>query len=83
MKPHLNRDFQELTPIERNILLIGAYELIDRIDIPFKVVISEAVSLCKKFGTTDGHKFVNGVLDRLAAAARNVEFNAQGPRDRI
>jgi|TARA_B110000305_G_scaffold119564_1_gene134247 N utilization substance protein B len=83
LKPHLNRDFQELTPIERNILLIGAYELIDRIDIPFKVVISEAISLCKKFGTTDGHKFVNGVLDRLAAAARNVEFNAQGPRDRI
>ena len=83
LKPHLSREFSELTPIERNILLLGAYELSARIDIPFKVVISEAVALSKKFGATDGHKFVNGVLDQLAANARAIEVQALGSRERI
>ena len=59
-----------MTPIERNILLLGAYEL-SRVDIPFKVVISEPVALIKEFGATDGHKFVNGVLDQLAGDAHH------------
>jgi N utilization substance protein B len=83
LKPYLSREFSELTPIERNILLLGAYELSSRIDIPFKVVISEAVALSKKFGATDGHKFVNGVLDQLAANARAIEVQALGSRERV
>jgi N utilization substance protein B len=83
LKPCLSRELSELTPIERNILLLGAYELSARIDIPFKVVISEAVALSKKFGATDGHKFVNGVLDQLAANARAIEVQALGARERI
>ena len=83
LKPYLSRELSELTPIERNILLLGAYELSVRIDIPFKVVISEAVSLSKKFGATDGHKFVNGVLDQLAASARAIEVQALGTRERV
>ena len=83
LKPYLSRELSELTPIERNILLLGAYELSARIDIPFKVVISEAVALSKKFGATDGHKFVNGVLDQLAASARAIEVQALGARERV
>lgn len=83
LKPYLSRELSELTPIERNILLLGAYELSARIDIPFKVVISEAVALSKKFGATDGHKFVNGVLDQLAASARAIEVQALGTRERV
>ena len=83
LKPYLSRELSELTPIERNILLLGAYELSARIDIPFKVVISEAVALSKKFGATDGHKFVNGVLDQLAANARAIEVQALGARKRV
>ena len=83
LAPYLSRELSELTPIERNILLLGAYELSARIDIPFKVVISEAVSLSKKFGATDGHKFVNGVLDQLAASARAIEVQALGTRERV
>ena len=83
LKPYLSRELSELTPIERNILLLGAYELSARIDIPFKVVISEAVALSKKFGATDGHKFVNGVLDQLAANARAIEVQALGARERV
>ena len=83
LKPYLSRELSELTPIERNILLLGAYELSARIDIPFKVVISEAVALSKKFGATDGHKFVNGVLDQLAANARAIEVQVLGTRERV
>ena len=83
LKPYLSRELSELTPIERNILLLGAYELSARIDIPFKVIISEAVALSKKFGATDGHKFVNGVLDQLAANARTIEVQALGARERV
>ncbi len=83
LKPYLSRELSELTPIERNILLLGAYELSARIDIPFKVVISEAVALSKKFGATDGHKFVNGVLDQLATNARAIEVQALGARERV
>ena len=62
-----------LDPVEHGILLLGLYELQQRPDVPFRVAISEAVELAKKFGATDGYKFVNGVLDRAAAELRAAE----------
>lgn len=70
---HLDRTLDELSPVEFSVLLIGAYELIHHPEIPYRVVINEAVELAKTFGGTDGHKFVNGVLDKLAAQVRAVE----------
>jgi N utilization substance protein B len=63
----------QLDPIERAALLIGVYELQSRIELPYRVVISEAVGLARRFGATDGHKFVNAVLDRAARALRQHE----------
>jgi N utilization substance protein B len=71
--PHLNRSLASLSPIERVILLIGACELADHPETPFKVVLNEAVELGKSFGGTDGHKFVNGVLEKLAMELRAEE----------
>jgi len=76
LSPHLSRDAAALSPIERAILLIGAWELTSRTEIPYRVVINEAVELAKSFGATDGHRFVNGVLDKLAAGARAAEIAA-------
>jgi len=64
--PLLDRQAVHLDPIEHAVLLIGSYELRERPDIPFRVIINEAVSLARRFGATDGHKFINGVLDRAA-----------------
>ncbi len=61
----------------RAILLLASYELAYQFDIPYRVVINEAVELAKSFGGTDGHKYVNGVLDKLAAKVRSVEINAR------
>jgi N utilization substance protein B len=74
--PYLDRSAQDLSPIERAILVIGAWELMHRVDIPYRVVINEAVELAKSYGGTDGHKFVNGVLDKLAAEVRGDEIRA-------
>ena len=74
--PHLDRPIEELDPIERSLLRLGSYELVKRIDIPYKVAINECVALAKKFGATDGHKYINGVLDKLAQDVRAVEVNA-------
>ena len=74
--PHSSRAVRELSPIERAILAIGAWELIQRLDIPYKVVINEAVDLAKEYGGIDGHRFVNGVLDKLAARVREAEIAA-------
>ncbi len=74
--PHLDRKSEQLSPVEHGVLLIGAYELKHCIDIPYKVAINEAVELAKSFGGTDGHKYVNGVLDQLAAALRTAEVEA-------
>lgn len=76
--PALDRALDELDPIERNLLRLGAFELRDRIDVPYKVVISEAVALAKKFGATDSHKYVNGVLDKIARDLRTVELAQHG-----
>jgi len=74
---HVDRKTTELSPIEHAILMIGAYELKHCIDIPYKVAINEAVELAKSFGGTDGHKYVNGVLDRAAVDLRPVEVSAR------
>ena len=71
----LDRPIAELSPIEHAILLISAYELIFDVSIPYRVAINEGVELAKLYGGTDGHKYVNGVLDKLAAEARPSEVN--------
>jgi N utilization substance protein B len=71
----LDRPIAELSPIEHAILLISAYELIFDVNIPYRVAINEGVELAKLYGGTDGHKYVNGVLDKLAAEARQSEVS--------
>ena len=77
---HVDRDVAALSPIERALLVIGAWELVHRLDVPFRVVIDEAVRLAKSYGGTDGYKFVNGVLDKVAARVRADEVRAQHSR---
>jgi len=71
--PHLDRAPAALSPIEHAILLVGAFELEQTIETPYRVVINEGVELAKSFGGTDGHKYVNGVLDKLASRLRQPE----------
>jgi N utilization substance protein B len=71
--PHLDRDYARLSPVERSILLLAGYELAHRPEVPYRAVINEAVELAKSYGGTDGYKFVNGVLDKLAAQLRSAE----------
>ena len=70
LQPFADRKWDEVSPVERAILLIGAWELVHNPEIPYRVTINEAIELGKRFGGTDGHKYVNGVLDKLAAAVR-------------
>jgi N utilization substance protein B len=76
LAPLLDRKLDALDPIERTLLRMGMYELTQRIDVPYKVVINEQVALAKKFGATDSHKYVNGVLDKAARQLRKVEIDA-------
>ena len=76
LEPAVDRRMELLAPVERAVLLIGVWELAHRLDIPYRVVINEAVELAKSFGGTDGHKFVNGVLDKLAPGLRPDEIRA-------
>jgi N utilization substance protein B len=71
--PHLDRELARLSPVERSILYIGAFELLGHPATPFKVVLNEAVELGKKFGGSEGHRFVNGVLEKVAVALRPEE----------
>ena len=71
--PHLDRDYARLSPVERAILLLAGYELKHRPEVPYRAVINEAVELAKSYGGTDGYKFVNGVLDKLASQLRSAE----------
>jgi N utilization substance protein B len=77
LRPHLDRPMEELSPVEYAILLLAAYELTQHLDIPYRVVLNEAVELAKSYGGTDGYKYVNGVLDKLAAVVRKVEIEAK------
>ena len=73
LEPLADRKWEEVSPVERAILLIGAWELVHNPEIPYRVTLNEAIELGKRFGGTDGHKYVNGVLDKLAAAVRPEE----------
>jgi len=74
--PMLDRKLTELSPIEHAVLWIGAYELQHCIDIPWRVVLNECIDLAKEFGGTDGHKYVNAVLNQLAPQLRATEVEA-------
>ncbi|MBF8659118.1 transcription antitermination factor NusB [Pseudomonas putida] len=76
LKPCLDLSLDELDPVELAVLRLSTWEFIKRIDVPYRVVINEGVELAKVFGATDGHKFVNGVLDKLAPMLREVEVKA-------
>lgn len=76
LKPFLDRGIEEVDPIERAALRLAAYELKFRPDVPYRVVINEAIEVTKRFAAEQGHTFVNGVLDRVAAQWRAVEINA-------
>jgi N utilization substance protein B len=78
--PLVDRGINELSPIEHAVLLLGAYELKNNPEIPYRVVINEAVELAKSFGGIDGHKYVNGVLDKLAPRLRADEVSADKKR---
>jgi N utilization substance protein B len=79
---HTDRRTEELSPVEHGVLLIGAYEMKHCLDVPYRVALNEAVELAKTFGGTDGHKYVNGVLDKAALDLRPAEVGASrgGPR---
>ena len=70
LAPHLDRPWKEVSPIESAILLIGAFELAHLPETPYRVILNEAIELGKSFGGTDGHKYVNGILDKLASTTR-------------
>ncbi|KAA0999495.1 transcription antitermination factor NusB [Paraburkholderia panacisoli] len=78
--PCLDRPLEQLSPVERAVLLVAAFELKNHVDIPYRVIINEAVELAKTFGGADGYKYVNGVLDKLSAQLRAEETQAARKR---
>ncbi|HID49588.1 MAG TPA: transcription antitermination factor NusB [Chromatiales bacterium] len=80
IEPLLNRKLEEVDPVELAVLRLGAYELVHHSDIPYRVVINEAVELAKMFGAEQGHRFVNGIMDRLAASLRSTEVGSSRNR---
>ncbi|MCZ6500946.1 MAG: transcription antitermination factor NusB [Gammaproteobacteria bacterium] len=83
IKPTLDRDLKEIDPVEKAILLIGGFELMERIDVPYKVVINEAVELAKLFGASESFKYVNSILDQLAKQYRQVDQRLPDPPDQV
>lgn len=77
IEPLLDRPWQQVTPVERAVLLLGTYELMYCIEVPRRVVINEAVELVKTFGTEEGYRYVNALLDRVSRMARAVEYGAE------
>lgn len=80
ISPLLDRPLGEVDPVERAILRIGAYELRARLDVPYRVVINEAVEIAKTFGGEEGYKYVNSILDKLAHQLRSAEVKARSQR---
>ena len=76
LEPHLNRGFPQLDPVERAVLLLAMFELLYRVDLPWRVVVNEAVELAMMFGAEQSHKFINGVLDAAARSIRTLEIGA-------
>ena len=79
-KPFLDRELSELDPVELTVLRIGAYELMHRLEVPYRVAINESVELAKVFGATESHRYVNGILDKLAQRVRMSEVKAKSSR---
>lgn len=77
IKPFMNRSMSDIDPVELAVLRVATYELLNRPDVPYRVVINEALQLTKKFGSIEGYKFINGILDRIAKASRVVEINME------
>ena len=77
IQPYLDRVIGELSPVETAILLLSTYELMHQPEIPYRAIINEGIELARTFGGIDGHKYVNGVLDKLAVQLRNIEIEAQ------
>ena len=80
LSEHLDREVDQVDPIERAVLRLAAYELLHRVDVPYRVVINEAIEITKRFGADHGHTYVNGVLDRVAAETRATEVAAARQR---
>jgi N utilization substance protein B len=80
LAPFIDREIAQVDPIERAALRMAAYELRYRVDVPYRVVINEAIEVTKRFGAEHGHTYINGVLDKLAAQWRSVEYSAVGAR---
>ncbi|WP_407312756.1 transcription antitermination factor NusB [Pseudomonas sp. nanlin1] len=76
LKPCMDLTLEELDPVELAVLRLSTFELLKRVDVPYRVVINEGIELAKVYGSTDGHKFVNGVLDKLAPSLRSAEVKA-------
>lgn len=76
LQTFLDRDVAQVDPIERAVLRIAAFELVHRLDVPYRVVINEAIETTKRFGADHGHSYINGVLDKAAAAWRSAEVQA-------
>lgn len=74
---HIDRSFNELSPIEACVMMLGSFEMLNHPETPYRVIINEAIELTKAFGGTDGHKYVNGVLDKVAAVLRPNEVAAR------
>ncbi len=74
---HIDRPFGELSPIEACVMMLGCFEMLNHPETPYRVIINEAIELAKAFGGTDGHKYVNGVLDKIAAILRPDEVAAR------
>ena len=78
IRAHIDREIAEVDPIERAVMRIAAYELRHRPDVPYRVIINEALEVTKRFGADQGHTYVNGVLDKLAGEWRQVEYRSKG-----
>lgn len=76
-QPFLDRPMEKVDPIERAILRLSAYELVQRMEIPYRVVINEAIELAKTFGSENSYRFINGILDKMVARHRELEVAAQ------
>lgn len=77
ISPILDRPLDEVDPVEKAILRLGCFEMMKKLDVPYRVIINEAVELAKEFGAEDGHKYINSILDRLAIRLRGDEVHAR------
>ncbi len=82
ISPYLDRPITTLDAVERGVLWVGTFELMNHIDIPYRVIINESVEMAKRFGAEGGHKFINGILDKIAQAHR-ADFNSKNSHSRI